>query len=124
VERLNKERGMSILYTAHYMEKPNACVTALRSLTAGGHCDGYAQNLIGMLGGGIIQVGMVRVDENIESGDGFERSPDRFPIFRRSRQKRAPYPRVVLKVGSASTFQCPGAVDPALQPEERANAFA
>ena len=63
VLRLNRERGMSIVYTSHYMEEvellchrvaimDQGCIVAMDTI----------QNLIAMLGGGVIHVGLERVD--------------------------------------------------------------
>jgi ABC-2 type transport system ATP-binding protein len=66
VERLNKEQGMSILYTTHYMEEAERLCHRIAIIDRGQIIAmDTPKNLIGMLGGGIIQVGMVREDEGI-----------------------------------------------------------
>lgn len=64
VLKLNRERGMSIIYTSHYMEEvellcnrvaiiDQGCIIAMDTI----------KNLIAMLGGGVIQVGLRQADE-------------------------------------------------------------
>jgi ABC-2 type transport system ATP-binding protein len=64
VMRLNRERGMSIVYTSHYMEEvellcsrvaiiDEGCIIALDTI----------KNLIALLGGGVIHVGLQQVDD-------------------------------------------------------------
>ncbi len=64
VLRLNRERGMSIVYTSHYMEEvellcnrvaiiDEGCIIALDTI----------KNLIALLGGGVIHVGLQQVDD-------------------------------------------------------------
>lgn len=66
VERLNKEQGMSILYTTHYMEEAERLCHRIAIIDRGQIIAmDTPKNLIGMLGGGIIQVGMVREDQGI-----------------------------------------------------------
>ena len=56
VERLNREQGMSILYTTHYMEgRPSASATGSASSTAASSLRLVLRQLIESLGGGIIQ---------------------------------------------------------------------
>jgi len=68
VLRLNRDRGMSIVYTSHYMEEvellcnraaiiDNGRIIALDTI----------KNLIDLLGGGVIHVGVGRMDKNLLS---------------------------------------------------------
>jgi len=68
VERLNQEQGMAILYTTHYMEEAQRLC----------HRDGIMdrgkvialdtpKNLIAMLGGGIIHIGLAQADEALRA---------------------------------------------------------
>jgi len=69
VERLNREQGMAILYTTHYMEEAERLCHRVAIIDRGQVIAmDTARNLIGMLGGGLIQVGMVREDEEILRG--------------------------------------------------------
>ena len=64
VERLNKEQGMAILYTTHYMEEAERLCHRIAIVDRGQIIAmDTPKNLIGMLGGGIIHVGMAREDE-------------------------------------------------------------
>jgi ABC-2 type transport system ATP-binding protein len=66
VERLNKEQGMAILYTTHYMEEAERLCNRVAIVDRGQIIAmDTPKKLIGMLGGGIVQVGMVREDEDI-----------------------------------------------------------
>lgn len=66
VERLNKEQGMAILYTTHYMEEAERLCHRIAIVDRGQIIAmDTPKNLIGMLGGGIIQVGMVREDQDL-----------------------------------------------------------
>jgi len=66
VERLNKEQGMSILYTTHYMEEAERLCHRVAIIDRGQIIAmDTPKNLIGMLGGGIIHVGLAREDEEL-----------------------------------------------------------
>jgi len=66
VERLNKERGMAILYTTHYMEEAERLCDRVGIIDRGKIVAmDTPKNLIGMLGGGLIQVGLEREDEEL-----------------------------------------------------------
>ena len=66
VERLNKERGMAILYTTHYMEEAERMCDRVGIIDRGKIVAmDTPKNLIGMLGGGLIQVGLEREDEEL-----------------------------------------------------------
>jgi ABC-2 type transport system ATP-binding protein len=66
VERLNKEQGMTVLYTTHYMEEAERLCDRVAIIDRGQVIAmDTPKNLIGTLGGGIIQVGMVRDDQEL-----------------------------------------------------------
>ena len=66
VERLNKEQGMAILYTTHYMEEAERLCDRVGIIDRGKIIAlDTPKNLVGMLGGGIIQVGLERDDEEL-----------------------------------------------------------
>lgn len=66
VERLNREQGMSILYTSHYMEEVERLCNRVAIIDRGKLIAmDTPKNLVAMLGGGIIQIGMRRADEGI-----------------------------------------------------------
>lgn len=64
VLRLNRERGMSIIYTSHYMEEVELLCSRAAIIDKGEIIAmDSIKNLIAMLGGGVIQVGLTQVDE-------------------------------------------------------------
>jgi len=66
VERLNREQGMSILYTSHYMEEVERLCHRVAIVDRGQIiAQDTPKNLVAMLGGGIIRIGMLKEDENI-----------------------------------------------------------
>ena len=66
VERLNKEQGMAILYTTHYMEEAERLCNRVAIIDRGQIIAlDTPKNLVGMLGGGIIHVGIAREDEEL-----------------------------------------------------------
>ena len=66
VERLNKEQGMAILYTTHYMEEAERLCDRVGIIDRGKIVAmDTPKNLIGMLGGGLIQIGLEREDEEL-----------------------------------------------------------
>ena len=66
VERLNKEQGMAILYTTHYMEEAERLCHRVAIIDRGKIIAmDTPKNLIGMLGGGLIQIGLEREDEGL-----------------------------------------------------------
>lgn len=66
VERLNREKGMSILYTSHYMEEVERLCHRVAIIDHGQLIAmDTPKNLVSMLGGGIIQIGLRRADERI-----------------------------------------------------------
>ena len=66
VLRLNRERGMSIIYTSHYMEEVEHLCSRV-AIIDGGRIIALdtIKNLISMLGGGVIYVGLSRVDDDL-----------------------------------------------------------
>jgi ABC-2 type transport system ATP-binding protein len=63
VLRLNRERGMSIIYTSHYMEEVELLCTRAAIIDEGRIVAlDTIKNLIGLLGGGVIHVGVERAD--------------------------------------------------------------
>ena len=64
VERLNREQGMSVLYTTHYMEEAERLCHRIAVMDRGEIIAmDTPKNLIGMLGGGILHLGLPRPDE-------------------------------------------------------------
>jgi ABC-2 type transport system ATP-binding protein len=68
VERLNREWGMTILYTTHYMEEAERLCQRVGIIDHGKiiALDTPA-NLIAMLGGGIIEIGLEQANEDLRS---------------------------------------------------------
>ena len=66
VQRLNRERGMSIVYTSHYMEEVETLCNRVAIIDEGRIIAlDTIKNLVALLGGGVIQVGLNRVDDEI-----------------------------------------------------------
>lgn len=66
VERLNRERGMSILYTTHYMLEAERLCHRIAIIDHGEIIAlDTPHNLIARLGGGILRVGLARPDEDL-----------------------------------------------------------
>jgi ABC-2 type transport system ATP-binding protein len=66
VLKLNRERGMSIIYTSHYMEEVELLCNRAAIVDQGQIIAlDTIKDLVAMLGGGIIQVGLKQVDENL-----------------------------------------------------------
>jgi ABC-2 type transport system ATP-binding protein len=64
VLQLNRERGMSIIYTSHYMEEVELLCNRVAIIDKGKIIAlDTIKNLVAMLGGGIIQVGLKQADE-------------------------------------------------------------
>ena len=64
VLRLNRERGMSVVYTSHYMEEVELLCNRVAIIDEGKIIAmDTVKNLIGILGGGVIYVGLERVDD-------------------------------------------------------------
>ncbi len=68
VERLNRERGMSILYTTHYMEEAERLCHRVGIIDRGKLIAlDTPRRLIESLGGGIIQLGLAAADEAVRA---------------------------------------------------------
>ncbi len=68
VMRLNRERGMSIVYTSHYMEEVELLCNRVAIIDEGRIIAlDTVKNLIASLGGGVIQVGLPQVDQQLLS---------------------------------------------------------
>jgi ABC-2 type transport system ATP-binding protein len=68
VERLNRERGMSILYTTHYMEEAERLCHRVGIIDRGKLIAlDTPRRLIESLGGGIIQLGLAAADERVRA---------------------------------------------------------
>jgi ABC-2 type transport system ATP-binding protein len=66
VLRLNRDRGMSIIYTSHYMEEVELLCNRVAIIDQGKIIAlDTIRNLIGMLGGGVIRLGVERVDDEL-----------------------------------------------------------
>ncbi|MBN1261497.1 MAG: ATP-binding cassette domain-containing protein [Anaerolineae bacterium] len=64
VQRLNRERGMSIIYTSHYMEEVELLCSRVAIIDEGRIIAlDTIKNLIALLGGGVINVGLTRANE-------------------------------------------------------------
>ncbi|MEJ2552379.1 MAG: ATP-binding cassette domain-containing protein [Anaerolineales bacterium] len=64
VMRLNRERGMSIVYTSHYMEEVELLCSRVAIIDEGRIIAmDTIKNLIALLGGGVIHVGLEVVDD-------------------------------------------------------------
>ncbi|MBN1310433.1 MAG: ATP-binding cassette domain-containing protein [Anaerolineae bacterium] len=64
VLRLNRERGMSIIYTSHYMEEVELLCNRVAIIDEGRIIAlDTIKNLIAMLGGGVIHVGLAQIDD-------------------------------------------------------------
>jgi linearmycin/streptolysin S transport system ATP-binding protein len=68
VERLNREWGMAILYTTHYMEEAERLCHRIGIVDHGKLIAlDTPKSLIAMLGGGIIQIGLAQADEQTQA---------------------------------------------------------
>lgn len=66
VLRLNRERGMSVVYTSHYMEEVELLCNRVAIIDEGKIIAmDTVKNLISILGGGMIYVGLEDVDEEL-----------------------------------------------------------
>lgn len=64
VLKLNRERGMTIIYTSHYMEEVETLCSRVGIIDQGQIIAlDTIKNLVAMLGGGVIQVGLRQVDD-------------------------------------------------------------
>ncbi len=66
IERLNRELGMTILYTSHYMEEVERLCQRVAIIDRGQIiAQDTPKGLVGMLGGGFIHIGMLKPDEDV-----------------------------------------------------------
>lgn len=66
VLKLNKDRGTTIIYTSHYMEEVELLCNRVAIIDQGQIIAlDTIKNLIGMLGGGVIQFGLSEVDDDL-----------------------------------------------------------
>jgi ABC-2 type transport system ATP-binding protein len=66
VQRLNRERQMSIVYTSHYMEEVELLCGRVAIVDEGRIIAlDTIRNLVAMLGGGVVQIGLVRCDDEM-----------------------------------------------------------
>jgi ABC-2 type transport system ATP-binding protein len=66
VMRLNRERDMSVVYTSHYMEEVELLCSRVAIIDEGDIIAmDTVKNLIGILGGGMIYVGLEQVDDSL-----------------------------------------------------------
>jgi len=64
VQQLNRDRGMSIVYTSHYMEEVELLCNRVAIIDQGSIIAlDTVKNLIDLLGGGVIQIGLRKVDQ-------------------------------------------------------------
>jgi len=71
VQQLNRQRGMTILYTSHYMEEVETLCNRVAIIDQGEIIAlDTIKNLVAMLGGGVIQVGLERADDSLVAGLG------------------------------------------------------
>ncbi len=69
VLRLNRERGMSIIYTSHYMEEVELLCKRVAIIDQGKIIAmDSVENLIAILGGGVILMGLDAADESLLAG--------------------------------------------------------
>ena len=66
VQRLNRERGMSIIYTSHYMEEVELLCSRAAIIDEGRIIAmDTIKNLLATLGGGVIYIGLPRIDTDL-----------------------------------------------------------
>lgn len=66
VMRLNRERGMSIIYTSHYMEEVELLCDRVAIIDTGEIIAlDTIKNLVAMMGGGVIHAGLNQVDDDL-----------------------------------------------------------
>jgi len=66
VQRLNRERDMSIVYTSHYMEEVELLCSRVAIIDEGKIIAmDTIKNLIATLGGGVIHIGLMEADEEL-----------------------------------------------------------
>jgi ABC-2 type transport system ATP-binding protein len=66
VMKLNRERGMTIIYTSHYMEEVQLLCNRVAIIDMGNLVAlDTINNLVAMLGGGVIQIGLNKVNDQM-----------------------------------------------------------
>ncbi len=69
VQRLNREHGMTVVYTSHYMEEVELLCHRAAIIDQGRIIAlDTIRNLIALLGGGVIQLGLPQVDDALMAG--------------------------------------------------------
>lgn len=64
VQKLNRERGMSVVYTSHYMEEVETLCNRVAIIDQGKIvANDTIKNLIAMLGGGVLRIGLAEMGE-------------------------------------------------------------
>jgi len=68
VQRLNRERGMTIIYTSHYMEEVELLCNRVAIIDQGKLIAlDTIKNLVAMLGGGVLRIGVCHADDHLLS---------------------------------------------------------
>jgi len=68
VQRLNRERGMTIIYTSHYMEEVELLCNRVAIIDQGKLIAlDTIKNLVAMLGGGVLRIGVRHADDHLLS---------------------------------------------------------
>jgi len=66
VQRLNRERGMTIIYTSHYMEEVELLCNRVAIIDQGKLIAlDTIKNLVAMLGGGVLRIGVRHADDHL-----------------------------------------------------------
>jgi len=101
IERLNREQGLSILYTTHYMEEAERLCHRIAMIDQGKLIAlDTPRNLVSLLGGGIIQIGLDQFDEALRQqvvGLSQVRAVSVAPLFSNGDDPTAPT-RQLLKI--------------------------
>lgn len=92
VLQLNRDRGMSIIYTSHYMEEVELLCNRVAIVDQGRIIAmDTIRNLVGMLGGGVIQIGLERLDDALLAGiRGLPAVTDATPVAAPAAEADAP----------------------------------
>jgi linearmycin/streptolysin S transport system ATP-binding protein len=96
VLKLNKDRGMSIIYTSHYMEEVELLCNRAAIIDQGEIIAlDTIKNLIGILGGGVIHIGLRTVEDKTVTDLG------KLPAVKSASLMAAPVPAVTDDGGQA-----------------------